>query len=155
MRIFDNKLRKMSIGRDERIKYVLANKDNLTRAMLAQRWGMKMKSVSDFLRKHELPKLPVGSNQNTERSIADELKKRRIDYVLKNHKQLSLHELAEYWGIKPYSVSAFLLANDLPELPTYRQNAMPEGVRLTEADCTYKNKYRNIEDMVLRMKWMP
>ena len=117
----------MSIGRDERIKYVLANKDNLTRAMLAQRWGMKMKSVSDFLRKHELPKLPVGSNQNTERSIADEIKKRRIDYVLKNHKQLSLHELAEYWGIKPYSVSAFLLANDLPELPTYRQNAMPEN----------------------------
>ena len=101
---FDRRQKQLSVERKERIRYVLANKNRLTRVELAEHWGIKVQGVSDFLRKHGLPKLPKGvPGENSRRSAADQVRKERIDYVLKNHKRLSLEELSERWGIKPYT----------------------------------------------------
>ena len=57
---FDRRQKQLSVERKERIRYVLVNKNRLTRVELAEHWGIKVQGVSDFLRKHGLPKLPKG-----------------------------------------------------------------------------------------------
>ena len=49
---------KEKIDINERIKYVLEEKDSLFVSDLTERWGVSASSVRLFLKNHGLPKLP-------------------------------------------------------------------------------------------------
>ena len=139
--------------REERIRYVLENKDTLTREMLVMKWDTTTGNVVRFLRNNNLP--AIGRANKVVTPVIkpkEEQRIARINYVIKNHHNLSLLGLSKTWGIQLKSVLAFLSANNLPLLPVRKSTDRFDGVRIADEERTYMGKYRSINDVAAMIR---
>ena len=124
---------KEKIDIDERIRYVLEEKDSLFVSDLTERWGVSASSVRLFLKNHGLPKLP-----STRKFLAQELKrKEKIDYILMNQETLTVSDVAKHWGDKPSTVKSFIERNKLPRIPAGSSRVIWDGNRKRKVCIKY------------------